>query len=417
MPQQTNFVGKKAIAERVNFLVNESLQLMAERDGEGNIKIDKAGIEKVRANEVELGPLQADLAEIQQLEVAEENAKRLKEQVNVPEKKMQFPGAKTEQSEIDHPAPKTSRKSIGKTFVESDGYLKYNEAAKTGPEVEFELKTLFDEASGYAPQAIRIPYISDFPTRPIAVIDIIPQGTTDQVAVVYMEETTYTNNAAEKAEAAAYAESAFAFTERTNTVRKITNSLPITDEMRQDAPQIESYVNNRLLFQVRQRLDSQLINGDGIAPNLLGILNVSGIQTQATAADPEADAVHKAITKVAAVGFSQATAVILHPNNWQKIHLMKTSTGEYMYGAPWEPGPGTLWGLPVVSTTAITAGTGLVGAYTPFSQFFTKKALSMMMGYNNDDFTKGKMTIRADMRGAMVTYRPLAFCSVTGMGS
>lgn len=414
--KQEKFKTKKEIAERIDFLCKESLALMAEKDGNGNIKIDEKGIQTVRANELELAPLRADLAEIQELEVAEDNARKMQDAVNAPEKKMQFPGQPGQPKQEDLGGRRAERKTIGQLFVESNAYKNYDEARKSGPEIEVEYKTLFDEAAGYAPQAIRMPYISDFPTRPLAVIDIIPQGTTEQVAVVYMEETTYTNNATEKAEAAAYAESAFAFTERSNPVRKITNSLPITDEMRQDAPQIESYVNNRLLFQVRQRLDSQLINGDGIAPNLSGILNTSGIQTQATGADPEADAVHKAITKIAAVGFAQATAVILHPNNWQKIHLMKTSTGEYMYGAPWEPGPGTLWGLPVVPTTAIASGTGLTGAFSPFCQWFTKKALSMMMGYNNDDFTKGKITIRADVRGAMVVFRPLAFSSITGMG-
>lgn len=411
------FKTKTEVADRIHFLTNESLALLDEKDGNGNPKIDAKGIEKVRENEKELGQLQAKLTEIQELEVAADNARKLRDAVNTGERKGVFAGSPTGLAAQDVNPARVERKTIGQRFVESNAFTSYDASRKSGPEVEFEMKTLFDESTGFVPETTRIARIEEYPTRPIAVIDVIPQGTTDQIAVVYMEETTFTNSAAEVAEAAAYAESAFAFTERTSNVKKITNSLPITDEMRQDAAQIETYVTNRLLFQIRQRLDSQLISGNGSGANLTGLLNTGSVQTQAVGSDVEADAIHKAITKVRSVGFAEPTAVILHPNNWQKIHLMKTASGEYLYGAPWEPGPGTLWGLPVVSTTAISAGTGLLGAFRPYCQFFTKKNLSMMMGYNNDDFSKGKITIRADMRGAFVVFRPLAFASVTGLGS
>src|SRR3990172_3730712 len=104
-------------------------------------------------------------------------------------------------------------------------------------------------------------------------------------AVVYMEETTFTNAGAERAESAAYAESTLILTQRTNTVRSVGTSLPVSDEQLADVVGVRAYLDSRLGFMVRQRLDSQILVGDGIAPNLLGTLRGSGIHTQAKGAD------------------------------------------------------------------------------------------------------------------------------------
>jgi HK97 family phage major capsid protein len=82
-----------------------------------------------------------------------------------------------------------------------------------------------------------------------------------------------------------YAEDQFVLTERSETVRSIGSSIPVTDEQLEDVEGIQSYLDQRLGSAVRQRLDNQILNGDGNAPNLTGILNKAGIQTQAKAAD------------------------------------------------------------------------------------------------------------------------------------
>jgi HK97 family phage major capsid protein len=157
-------------------------------------------------------------------------------------------------------------------------------------------KTLMTTAAGFAPQSIRIPGFVEAATRPIQLLDIIPVGQTGMEQVVYMEETTRVHAAAEKGEGVAFAESQFAFTERTSPVRKITDSLPVTDEQLEDVALIQSYINGRLTFGVRQRLDSQCLIGDAAGSNLRGIKNVVGIQTQAKGADPVMDAFFKAMT-------------------------------------------------------------------------------------------------------------------------
>lgn len=277
-------------------------------------------------------------------------------------------------------------------------------------------KTLMTTAAGFAPESVRAPGFVDAVTRPIQLLDIIPMSRTDQALYKYMEETTRTHAAAELAEGATYAESAFAFTEKSTPVQKIGDSIPVTDEQLEDVAFIETYLNGRLMFGVRQRLDSQCLIGSGTGANLRGLKNVVGIQTQAKGADPVPDAFFKAMVKVRVTGRSIPTHHLMHPTDWQNIRLLRTVDGVYIWGSPSEAGPERLWGLPVVQQDADAAGTGYVGAFTPDCvSLHEKRGIDVQVGYVGTQFAEGKRTIRADMRAALAWTRPVGFCSVTGL--
>ncbi len=288
--------------------------------------------------------------------------------------------------------------------------------AKAGEAQTLLTKTLMTTAAGFAPESVRLPGFVEATTRPIQLLDIIPMAQTGQPVVKYMEETTRTHASAEKAEGAAYAESTFVFTEKNSDVRKITDSLPVTDEQFDDVPMMEGYVNGRLVFGVRQRLDTQVYTGDGSSPNLRGLVNISGIQTQARGSDPVPDAYYKAMVKVRVTGRAIPTHSIIHPTDWQNIRLLRTSDGVYIWGSPSEAGADRLWGLPVVQADSRSAGSGMVGSFQPaWVSLFERRGVDIQVGYVGSQFGEGKRTIRADMRAALVVFRPAAFCDVTGL--
>lgn len=277
-------------------------------------------------------------------------------------------------------------------------------------------KALMTTAAGFAPESVRLPGFVEAATRPLQLLDIIPISQTSQPKIPYMEETTRTHGAAERAEGGAYAESTFAFTERSSDVRKITDSLPVTDEQLDDVPMMTGYVNGRLTFGVRQKFDAQAYVGDGNAPNIRGIANVAGIQTQAKGADPVPDAFFKAMTKVRVTGRAIPTHHVMHPTDWQGIRLLRTADGVYIWGSPSEAGPERLWGLPVVQNDARGAGNGLTGSFQPaWISAFERSGVDIQVGYVGTQFGEGKRTVRADIRVALVVFRPAAFCDVTGL--
>lgn len=308
-----------------------------------------------------------------------------------------------------------STKSLGELFVGSAAFT--GKQGNIGPEahLDVDLKTLMTTTAGWTPETTRTGTVVEFATRPVQVIDLIPQTTTGQAAVVYMEETTFTNAAAEAAEGGAYAESALELTEQSSPVRKIATFLPITDEQLEDVQQARGYVDNRLRFMLRQRLDGQILVGNGTAPNLRGINNVVGIQTQAKGGDPTPDAFYKAMTKIRVTGRAMPSAHIMHPNDWQDIRLLRTADGIYIWGSPSEAGPARLWGLPVAESDAQTENTGLT-LDTSFTELSTRRGVDVQVSNSHSTyFVEGKQAVRADVRVAFIVYRPAAVCTVTGI--
>ncbi len=306
-------------------------------------------------------------------------------------------------------------KSFGDMFIESAAFK--NRSGSSGPEahLDVELKALFATTAGVPPETTRTGRLVEFATTPLDVLDLVPNTTTAQAAVVYMEETTFTNTAAEVAEAGTYPEAALGLEEKSSPVRKIAVWLPMTDEQLEDVPYARSYVNTRLPFMVRQRLNTQILVGNGTAPNLRGVLNTVGIQTQAKGTDPVPDAIHKAIVKVQTVGQSMPNAVAMNPADWQDVRLLRTADGQYIWGSPSEAGSPRIWGLPVAVAQGLTENTTVVGDWNQ-SELAVRRGMDVQVTNSHADFfINGKQAVRADMRAALVFYRPAAFCTVTGV--
>lgn len=358
-----------------------------------------------------------------QLEVegwAASNADALKSVGNRGKTRQADPGA----DDGARPAAKT----LGEMFVESDAFRAWKPGMKSSDVFELDLeatygkavaakgiKALFDSATGWAPMAVRLPdaVIPGFET--VSVASLMPEGRTSSNAIPYMLETTATSGAVEVLEGVAKGESALALTEQTSAVRKIATWLPVTDEALEDVPMVESYIDTRLRQFVQIRENLQLLRGDGIAPNLRGILATVGIQTQAKGADPTPDAVYKAMTKIRVNSFFEPTAGVFHPNDWQDVRLLRTVDGVYIWGSPADAGPERIWGLQVLQTSQMLENTGLVGAFRGGAQIFRRSDLALSVGWINAQFTSNQRTILVEERLALVVFRPSCFATITGI--
>lgn len=369
---------------------------------------DAARLEGVRKLNDELATLNGDMVKLSEIDGIAASVKAAEAASRQPAGASMHPvaGAKTA----------TQAKTLGQLVVESGALArKHRDIDFLIPEGQG-IKTLFETGAGWAPETLRTGKLVEDAQRPIQVIDLIPGNTTNQSAVVYMEESTFTNNATEESEGGEYGEAALALTEVSSPVRKIAVYLPVTDEQLEDVSSVQAYINNRLTFMLRQRLDSQIMVGDGTAPNISGIDDRSGLQTQAKGADPTPDAIYKAMTKVRVTGRATPTAVVVHSNDWQEVRLLRTADGMYIWGNPSESGPQMIWGLPVVLCESITEGNAYVGDYAMHSQLSIRRNVTIKVSDSHSDFfIKGKQAIRADMRVSLEVFRPEAFCKVTGI--
>lgn len=416
---------EEAAVERDGTTVHDFKRVKVYGEGLSTVAI----AEKVRADNAEM----TDLGEqIETLKEAQGAYERLSQQT----KAMEHPtSGGDDPKHAPNDGGRQGYKSLGQRITDSPGWTDFAEAtsavlkADRGggykaaggslfiPDVSAaEFKTLFETSAGWAPESVRSGVVVPATTRPIQLLDIMPMGPIGQAAAVYMEETTRTHNAAETSEGGTYQESVFALTERSKTVRKITDSIPVTDEQLEDVAMAQGYLQERIRFGLRQRLDNQMLNGSDVAPQLGGILNEGSIQTQAKGADPVPDAFFKAMTLLRLTGRVNPTHHIMHQNDWQAIRLLRTADGIYIWGNPSESGPERMWGLPVVQSDAIPENTGLCGAFEgAWIQLLERRGIVLESGYTGSQFVEGKQTIRASMRAVLVIYRPAAFCTVTGI--
>lgn len=308
-------------------------------------------------------------------------------------------------------------KPFGVMLMESDAIKGWKSGPGPQSSLDVELKTLFQTSAGWDPEDVRTGRLELSPQRPAPhVLDAYPQTTTVMSTIKYMEETTFTNTAAETAEGGEYPEATLVVEEKSSEVRKVSVYLPVTDEQFEDEPRARSYVENRLPFMLRQRIDSQLLVGNGTAPNLRGLENIAGIQSQALGTDPIPDALYKCMRLIREDGFAEPTDVFIRASKWEAVQLQRTADGMYIWGHPSMPGPRTIWGVPVTETTAVTSTKAAMGDFLQHAEVSVRRGIDVQISNSHSTFfTEGKLALRADVRLAVVYYRPKAFGVVTGL--
>lgn len=261
-----------------------------------------------------------------------------------------------------------------------------------------------------------IPGMIDYLRETPRIASIVGQGTTDSDTVEYVSQSAPTNNAAFTAEGSASSEMVIPFATNTTSVQELPAWIPVTLRAMADAGQIRTIIENELVTNILQTLDTQVLSGNGSGANFTGITNTSNIGTVALGADTRLDAIHKAITTVrtAAGVVLDADYVVMHPNDWQDIRLEKDSNGQYLLGSAGFAGAMQVWGVPVVQTTLATSGTVVVGNFRRGATLWLRAGISVTSGLNAADFTTRQITLLAVMRAAFVAHRAGAFCTVTG---
>jgi HK97 family phage major capsid protein len=410
---------------RIEAKRNELAAFYESKRVNGELKLTaSADAEFIRAKDAEIGDLCREYEAMELAEIQAQNQKGL-EQLREPLRPGLFSTDEHRNgSTITLPTPAT----LGDALVNEYGFKSWKRGAAgqhvaavlpfKGDRPWDSIKATFTTAGSTLTGYDRQPGIVMIGVERLTVADLLAQGRTESNTIRYVREDTYTNAATMVTEGLEKPEASWDTSEVDAPVRKAAVVTKVTDELWSDFPAIRSYINERLPFMVREREEAQLLAGDGNAPNITGLLTVATIQSQATGADTNPDAIYKAITKVRTVGFFEPDGVVVHPSNWTPIRLLKTTTGEYVWGHPAEMGPERIWGLRVVVTTAITANTGLVGAFRLGAQVFYREGLRIeATNSNEDDFLLNLIAIRAETRFALAVYRPKAFCQVTTLGT
>ncbi|MFC6123214.1 phage major capsid protein [Citrobacter bitternis] len=270
-------------------------------------------------------------------------------------------------------------------------------------------------SAGSLIQPMQVPGIVMPGLRRLTIRDLLAQGRISSNSLEYVREDVFTNNADIVAEKALKPESDITFSKHTANVRTIAHWVQASRQVMDDAPMLQSYVNNRLLYGLALKEESQMLNGDGSGDNLDGINHVAtAYDTSLNASgDTPADIIAHAIFQVTESEFS-ASGIILNPRDWHGIALMKDKEGRYIFGGPQAFTSNIMWGLPVVPTKAQAQGTYTVGGFDMASQVWDRMDATIEVSREDrDNFVKNMLTILCEERLALAHYRPTAIIKGT----
>ncbi|MGX1483429.1 HK97 family phage major capsid protein [Streptomyces griseus] len=109
-------------------------------------------------------------------------------------------------------------------------------------------------------------------------------------------------------------------------------------------------------------------------------------------------------------------AVVLNPLDWQDIELDQDLNGQFRVitsvtdsGAPMR-----IWGLTVVTSVAMAAGTALLGGYRMGATLWERQGITILMTDSHADFfLANTLVVLAERRANVAVHTPAAFVKVT----
>lgn len=258
------------------------------------------------------------------------------------------------------------------------------------------------------------------PETPLTVRDLFQAVRIGSNAIEWVAEKLFTNAAASQAaEGDAKAESGITFEKKTSAVETIAHWIPASRQVLSDAPQLQGLIDGRLRYGLKLKEDAQLLYGDGLNGNLLGLVpqatafSAAGMPVPA-AGEPKntaLDFLRWSFLQVAKAQYP-ATFAALSLDDWAVIQMMKTTDGAYIFGTPTDGAAPRVWGKQVVESHGLAAGAYVVGSGFAATIYDREEVTVRVAEQHADFFVKNMVAILCEERLGFTVERPAAV--VTG---
>ncbi|WP_152206797.1 phage major capsid protein [Marinobacter changyiensis] len=260
--------------------------------------------------------------------------------------------------------------------------------------------------SPYSVEANRANGIMNDPRRRLSLLDLMQRIMVSSNSFEFTTLDGFVDAAAyQLAEGDAKATQTLPTALQTVPIATIAVLLGASEQVIADAPQLQQFINSRLIYGVTQKLESEIINGAG------GVSQINGLLNQATAFTTTldataADGIGEAIAELESTGW-MAGAVVLHPKAWQTIRSERNTAGEYVASGWDSPAGPNLWNVPVVTNAAMPETSVLVMDPSQVALLDRQQA-QFEIGRINDDFQTNTLRMRSELRSGLAVMAPSA---------
>jgi HK97 family phage major capsid protein len=208
---------------------------------------------------------------------------------------------------------------------------------------------------------------------------------------------------------------------------KIAAHTGVSYEIVDDFDNFVSYVTTELFREVCDVENLNLLSGPGGAGQIEGLINTSGVLTHTSIAGTGTtptnftalDDIEIAIAQLrTGPALASPDLLVLHPDSWSALRRTKDAYGRYLVQAdPTADNADSLWGVDVLQTTQLAAGTGVLIDTSKFGRAVIRGPIVIYLGWNNDDFSRNIRRYVAEERVALAVTRPAAINIIDNLPS
>jgi len=286
--------------------------------------------------------------------------------------------------------------------------MKGNRSASLSFKAPADMLISTNVSGGNVPVEQRLPGLNTIASRQVRLLDIVTIAQANSNTISWVYQANKDGAAGGTAEGALKNQIDFDLVVNSETVKKRTAFIKISEEMLGDIDFMQSEINNELTRELLKDVESQVYEGDGTGNNLNGIRTVSS----AFAAGTFAGTVDNAnVVDVLAVAMNQIMIaeqgmpnyILMHPSDVTALKLVKVSSTDkrYVERLALIGGNLSLDGIPIIASTLVTQDEYLIGNFD-FATVYQKGAPSIEVGRDSDDFTKNLVTVLIEWRGLVI---------------
>jgi hypothetical protein len=358
-----------------------------------------AKVESYKSQDVEVTALKAEIEALKGKETIEKSEfENLQEQVN----QLKEAGKNEPKNESMLETIKANRAKIdGATREKGNGQV-------------FEMTVKADTLRASVannPYALDLNEIGQLATRRLTVYDLfpklsVPMNSNGVVRYVDWDEATKVRAAAAVAEGAVIPESTVKFATYTLNLQKVGVTVPVSEEFAYDDNLLMQEVRNFLVNDVLLKIDTDLIAGNGTAPNIKGLTASATAYTAVASGITDAsiyDLIVDMKRSITVGGGSKYNPdfILMNIVDINKMLLKKDVNKQYVAPPFAQGGNGVseliVSGVRVIECNAVTANTAILGD-SRYARIYEEAGFVVGMGYDGADWSSDMMTLKARKR-------------------
>lgn len=266
-------------------------------------------------------------------------------------------------------------------------------------------------STNYSATAQRQPGLYNDPRRDLSLLDYLPSLPASSATFEYMQIKDYTNNATEQEEEGQQkAQTSIDAELETANIATVAHWTRASKQVLDDTPALGQQIGNLLNYGLLEKLESRLIAGPGGKGKIKGLIGYAVPHVVVGTLKP-VDAIGQAVTAMKTSGW-QARLIIMNPDDWFSISSERDADGQYVLGSPRDPAPPVLWGVPVITSGSMPAGTVLLLDTTQVAMLDREQPTLMLSREDGNNFTSNLVTLLAELRAGLAVFSTGAVRSV-----